>query len=155
MTEYRIKTKLACEFARIDRQQFNEAVASGLYRCAPLTVRGSTRIFSVDDTIALFIFGRLMRMGFGLREASHIACELLWVFNKDEAKAKYDTAPIAVWVEGLSGMRHAMMTGRALPASVSGIGSIIGGVSFDIPEIRKLINKLAAEEEGILGEDDE
>ncbi len=155
MTKMRIRTKLACEFARVDRQQFNEAVANGLYQCAPPTSRGSSRLFTIDDVTALFIFGRMIRMGFGIREAAHIACEMRSQFDETHPGADLNERPLAIWVETVRGARHVMMSARSLPMSIgSGVGPVIGSIAFDVLSIRNHIGQLIQDETSIIGDDD-
>jgi hypothetical protein len=72
----RIKTALACEMAELDRDRFNEAVAAGHYPCAPETRPGSSRIFSVDDCVALYIYARLIDDGIPPSRAGGMICEV-------------------------------------------------------------------------------
>lgn len=75
-----IKTKLtttaACRVARIDRDRFNEAVAAGIFPCAPRTVPGRARLFDPDDMIALWLFRELLDDGFNKERAGIIACSV-------------------------------------------------------------------------------
>lgn len=48
----------ACQIAGIPRQRFNEYVAAGDYPCAPATVMGKARRFTVNDTVCLYLFAR-------------------------------------------------------------------------------------------------
>lgn len=48
----------ACRIAGIARQRFNEFVASGDYPCAPPTIAGKARSFSLADVVALYVFAR-------------------------------------------------------------------------------------------------
>lgn len=77
MLNNRFKIKTACSIASVDRQQFNEAVSKGFYRCAPGTTQGSTRVFDTFDLLALMIFGRLMRFGLSSKDAGQLACEAI------------------------------------------------------------------------------
>lgn len=73
----RAKTGLAVEIAKVDRDRFNEAVAAGHYPCAPRTLRGTTRLFEVEDVVALWVYGRLIDEGVPPRNAGSIVCDLL------------------------------------------------------------------------------
>jgi len=73
----RAKTALAVEIAQVDRDRFNEAVAAGHYPCAPHTLRGTTRLFEVDDVVALWVYGRMIDDDVPPRRAGRIVCELL------------------------------------------------------------------------------
>lgn len=74
MTKLRATTALAADICHIDRQRFNEAVASGFYPCAPETVAGRPRFFDVSDLLALRIYGHHLREGVTPRHAGHAAC---------------------------------------------------------------------------------
>lgn len=76
MTKLRATTALAADIARIDRQRFNEAIASGFYPCAPETIAGRARTFDLNDLIALTIYGHLLREGVTPRHAGTAACGL-------------------------------------------------------------------------------
>lgn len=78
---YRFKTMKACELAMVDRQKFNESVMNGFFECAPETVKGSARIFDVDQVAALTVFGQLLRLGLSPKYAGNIACEVYWRFK--------------------------------------------------------------------------
>lgn len=70
------RTAVATEIAMVNRQRFNEAVAEGFYPCAPKTVRGATRVFDVNDIVALRVYGRLLDEGMIPRAAGQMACDL-------------------------------------------------------------------------------
>ncbi|MEM6413184.1 MAG: hypothetical protein AAF720_00820 [Pseudomonadota bacterium] len=68
-----LSSKLACRVAGIDRDRFNEAICTGQYLCAPRVVRGGTRRFNREDTIALCVYGHLIRNQTGREVAGKIA----------------------------------------------------------------------------------
>ncbi|HEX2529811.1 MAG TPA: hypothetical protein VHL31_26410 [Geminicoccus sp.] len=70
------RTPVATRIARVDRQRFNEAVAGGLYPCAPSTVSGTPRIFDVNDIVILVVWSELLKEGLPPRKAGGIACGL-------------------------------------------------------------------------------
>ena len=76
LPKFKARTALATRIARVDRQRFNEAVAEEFYPCAPQTVRGSSRVFDVNDIVALWVYGRLVEEGMIPRKAGAVACEL-------------------------------------------------------------------------------
>ena len=69
-----IRTRKACDIAGIDSARFNEMVHAGQYKCAPETRPGSARIFNLDRTVALKIFGDLLSMSLAPDQAGYIAC---------------------------------------------------------------------------------
>ena len=72
----RVKTALACEMAQLNRDRFNEAVAANFYPCAPETRPGSSRIFSIEDCVALYIYARLIDDGVPPNRAGAMICEV-------------------------------------------------------------------------------
>ncbi len=73
----KITTIAACRIANVDRQRFNEYVAGGDYQCAPPTIAGRARRFDENDTIALWVFGKLIYGGMKPLSAGFLACQLL------------------------------------------------------------------------------
>jgi hypothetical protein len=67
----------AMRVAGIDRIKFNEAIADGFYRCAPATSPGRERVFDSIDIIGMFVFGRLVAIGFSARYAGNYASEVV------------------------------------------------------------------------------
>lgn len=71
---FKLTTVAACRAVDMDRQRFNEFVASGDYPCAPETIPGRSRLFEEADLIALFIFAREMERGTKVAMAGKFAC---------------------------------------------------------------------------------
>lgn len=76
MIDLKARTALATDIAMVNPMRFNEAVADGFYPCAPETVRGSTRVFDVNDIVVLRTYGRLTDEGLPPRSAGPMACGL-------------------------------------------------------------------------------
>ena len=76
-----VRTRKACEIAGIDSARFNEMVHARHFPCAPETRPGSARIFSLDRTVALKIFGDLLSMSFAPDRAGQIACSAYRLFS--------------------------------------------------------------------------
>lgn len=76
MPEPRARTSLATQIARVDRTKFNDVVSDGFYPCAPPVGRGTARVFSVNEIVALTVFGRLLEEGVSARQAGPAACGL-------------------------------------------------------------------------------
>lgn len=74
LTKLKARSGLAAEIAGIDIKQFNDAVADGFYPCAPQTMRGKSRVFDVNDILALFIYRDLINQGMVPRHAGDYAC---------------------------------------------------------------------------------
>jgi len=89
VSNFRFKIKLACSIANVDRQQFNEAVSKGFYRCAPTTAKGATRMFDIFDMLALMVFGQLLQQhNQSAKEAGELACEAYGVLRECANKTK-------------------------------------------------------------------
>lgn len=75
-----VRTKKACEIARVDPDRFNDMVHAGHFPCAPETRPGSVRIFDLDQTVALKIFGNLLSMSVAPDRAGQISCAAYRLF---------------------------------------------------------------------------
>lgn len=73
----------ACALARVDNKRLNEAVAKGLYPCAPAARRGSARKFTEDDVVALFVYARLLEQEIPQRLAGQVACQVRSKIEED------------------------------------------------------------------------
>jgi hypothetical protein len=80
----RAKSKTACEIARIDPLRLNEAIHAGFYPCAPETRPGSSRVYDVDQIVALRIYGVLLGLSLSAERAGYIACEAYGLYNGRE-----------------------------------------------------------------------
>lgn len=76
MPDPRARTSLATQIARVDRTKFNDVVSDGFYPCAPPVGRGTARVFSVNEIVALTVFGQLLEEGVSARQAGPVACGL-------------------------------------------------------------------------------
>lgn len=68
-------TAAACRIARIERQKFNDVMATGDYTCAPTAQAGYPRVFELKDLIALYLFARLNERGRTVKQAALVACQ--------------------------------------------------------------------------------
>jgi hypothetical protein len=75
-----VRTKKACEIARVEPARFNEMVHAGHFPCAPETRPGSARIFDLDQTVALKIFGDLLSISISPDRAGLISCTAYRLF---------------------------------------------------------------------------
>lgn len=75
-----VRTREACEIAKVDPARFNEMVHAGYYPCAPATRPGSARIFDLDQTVALKIFGNLLSLSVAPERAGKITCAAYELF---------------------------------------------------------------------------
>ena len=69
-----IPVSRAMKLADVDPIRFNEAIGRGHYRCAPETKTGVGREFTYGQMVALYVFGRLIKLKFSAREAAAYAC---------------------------------------------------------------------------------
>ncbi|MBC7158635.1 MAG: hypothetical protein H5U21_01110 [Porphyrobacter sp.] len=125
----KLTTQRACRIARLNRDRFNEFVASGAYPCAPETVPGRARLFDPDDILALCLFRDLSDDGFDARTAGRLACEIAAC-----AKANPEEPAIALVYTYFS-------TPRAYPASTVPPPSEWDGALFapEKTDIRKVL----------------
>lgn len=146
----KFRTQAACRIARISPQRFNEAVAAGNYPCAPEVARGSTRVFTESDLIALFFYGQLLEQGFPPRLAGQYACRVSAVLDRvpDENEVVVIRSEIGK-IEGLAGS----LLEETPKASSAGL--VLQRFIFDVENARKIIRKEIAEELSVIGEDDE
>lgn len=78
-----VGTVEACNIAGVDRARLNEAIAAGLYPCAPPTTSGKERRFAVEDVAALCVYSGLnMALGVPLNKAGYKAAEFRELFLK-------------------------------------------------------------------------
>lgn len=153
MKNYRFKTSLACDIAGVDRAQLNEVISGGYYGCAPAAAKGATRIFSVEQTVTLFIFGHMVRLGISARKAAEWACLLDWEVQQLNGEDGF--VSILHDVYGLRTV-HTFENGRSIPVAISGRGLTGSALAFDVGAIRKQIIARGDEEfsSPVLGDDD-
>lgn len=155
---------LACKIVQLDRLKFNDAVASGLYPCAPATKPGSSRIFDEDGLIPLYFFARLTEFGVTTAVAGRIACDIA-----SSARAKgAEKAERIVFVRGTDNVFCALVFPKNSPKNsdtydpeheekgiqYAGIGRVIFTVEFYVKHVRKIIGEALAYEGSILGRED-
>ena len=162
----RVRAALACRIVNLDRVKFNDAVASGTYPCAPMTMKGSARIFTEEQLLPLFFFARLTEFGIPTGRAGQLACEMASAASSDYA----EPADRITFVQG-------MMSNFFTPSKIKvqssseikvnydpehethdkhyGAGRIIFSIDFYIKHVREIIAERIEYERSILGEDDE
>lgn len=139
-----VRTKKACEIAGIDPARFNEMVHIGYFPCAPETRPGAARIFDLDQTVALKIFGELLSMPVAPERAGHISCSAYQLFagrqNVERVVCRRDA--FGEWiVEQESPMPHMTMSSAVR-------------IVIDISELREQVgDQLEWEEKFGRGED--
>jgi len=149
----KLTTKAACRVAGLDRDRFNEHVASGAFPCAPDTVRGRARLFDPDDMIALFLFREFLDEGTDAKTAGKLACEIAHCarFNPDE--------PTIALVYTYFHNPQAFPA-SAVPESSTWDDVLFSGtdirkvLTYRIGKLRKMIAHYTEEERSIIGEDD-
>ncbi|MEO1192389.1 MAG: hypothetical protein AAFY02_11575 [Pseudomonadota bacterium] len=155
-TPVKVRSKTAMEFARVDRQRFNDMVAAGKFPCAPRTARGQVRLFEVNDIVTLYIFGRLCDLGLTPPAAAHYACRF-------DDKIKHNPEEKIFWY-----LRDRQLSGPALvvphsrykdwaasdsPHSFGPIGQVGFRFSFDVRAIRDEIIEAIEEMKSTIGYD--
>ena len=123
---YKYRGATACQVTGIDKQRFNEAVASGRYPCAPTVRKGGTRTFTEDDIIALFVYARLIEQEIPPRVAGDIACAVRSKLEEDPS------------VEEIRIPRYSEI-GTHPPSKAGDEFSVHVHMSFDIAGIRAAI----------------
>jgi hypothetical protein len=155
MPGFKARSPLAMRIANVDRQKFNEAVSAGHYGCAPETNRGSSRIFSEDDLVGLYVFGRLLDIGMGTRAAGSFACKF-----KEKTESHPEEASI-VFVKGMSGAAHFFLGSEYNPKAAEegktylGSSPVSFSINFHLGNIRSFIRRELEDEGKILGRDDD
>lgn len=150
----KLTTVAACRVAGLDRDRFNEHVASGAYTCAPATTPGRARLFDPDDMVALFLFRSLMDDGFNAKRAGEIACTVALAarIHPEERSISY--------VESYFPGGHAFPSAQ-VPNAENWDTTLFSGTdirkvtTFRIGKLREMIAHYTEEERAIIGPDDE
>ncbi len=156
MTNYPVKltTALACRVARLDRDRFNEAVAAGLFTCAPATVAGRARLFGPTDMIALYLYRELLEDGYTRERAGRMACSV------GEAAKQYPDATAISFVETYLQNHGQAFPSSDVPAPDQWDTTLFSGTdirkvtTFRIGKMRNLIAHYTAEETSTFGNED-
>jgi hypothetical protein len=129
------KTSTACEIAGISAAKFNGLIATGEYPCPPPTVAGSTRIFEIDDIVALFIFARLLDHGFKSKIAGRFACKARYVA---ECYPNQDQVTFA-W--NMNGLVSPVAPDADLADGYISGGPVMFKVTWDFRNIRQIVQR--------------
>jgi hypothetical protein len=168
MSNLRIRAALACRLVNLDRVKFNEAVAAGAYPCAPITVKGSARLFDMDQLLGLFFFARLMEFGFSAGRAGYLACEVA----NHAARETYREADRVILLRSydletfVASVEIALYSGNDKKVIYDpdhekhgthfpGLGRIIMTMEFYIAHVRKILADAVERERNILGTEEE
>lgn len=117
MTRIKVSSTVAAQIAGINKQRFNEAVAAGYYGCAPRTAPGKTRMFDVDDVLALNVYRHLTDEGVIPAKAGPMACELLNLMREFPGRDR--------WLQVRDGFgRNWWMPAEQLPADAEFISGV-------------------------------
>jgi len=127
-----IRTKKACKIARIDPSRFNEMVHAGHFPCAPETRPGSARIFDLDQTVALRIFGSLLSMAVAPERAGYISCA---AYSRFAGRSEISQITYLVNSNGEWRMDATSHSQLGMPPSLC--------LTFDISELREQVGDLA------------
>lgn len=149
----KLTTKAACRVVGLDRDRFNEHVASGAYACAPNTVPGRARLFDPDDMIGLWLFKEFLDEGTDAKRAGSLACEIALC-----AKTNPEASAISVVYTYFPGF-HAYPS-ESVPDVSEWETVLMSGtdirkvLTYRIGKLRKMIAHYTEEERSIIGEDD-
>lgn len=156
MTNFPIKlrTGTACAVARLPRDRFSEAVASGLLPCVPQTTPGKARAFDPDDMLALWYYRELVEDGYTRERAGRVACAIAF-----RARMAPDAAAIS-YVEDYFTGHGAAYRAEDVPdhskwdVAVLNESDIRKVTTFNVAKARKLIAHYTAEALSVQGSED-
>ena len=151
------RTAAACRIARLDRQKFNDLMASGEYTCAPRTTAGVPRVFEKPDLIGLYIFARLTEKSWTVRQASDVVCQIVSKLRDAAMNDRELPEPVAIANSELG------TTFTAEGKDVNPYASHFGGGGkaheilytefWNITNVLRSVDQGLAEENRIVGED--
>lgn len=167
MPKVRIRAQLACSIVGLDRLRFNDAVASGIYPCAPGTRAGSARVFSEDELLPLFFFARLTDFGLSASRAGYLACKMA-SFAQQESVRDSDRiillvgtknecfeGAVTVYPESLQQTpKHYDPHHESRGVYYGGLGRVVFSVEFYVAHVRQIISDAIEVERNTLGDDD-
>jgi hypothetical protein len=154
----RVTTKLAMRIAGLDPLRFNEAVAGGIYQCAPRTVPGKARTFTETDLHGLYYFARLMEGGFENARAGEIACGLVAFLlehqtdDKPFSRVVYVVSRVRRFFVSAHEFEKMEKTGKEFNATG---GGAVYSIKFELDFVRERIREAIEEERSIIGERDD
>ena len=135
--EYKFRTKLACEIAKIDPLRLNESIAAkDGYKCAPETRPGVAREFGEFDLIALHLFRFLTNMGYSQSLASMYACAV-----KNKLGQAYRVLPDRFDFPLNPFPDEGIACSAEDPTTFEHSGNLVSmaTISFSIPVLRKMV----------------
>ncbi len=150
----KLRTGTACKVARLDRDRFNEAVASGLLACVPETTAGRARVFDPDDMLALWYYRELIEDGYTREKAGRVACAIAF-----RAKLEPKAAAITYVEDYFTGHGDAY-NAKDVPDHADWDTALFSGsdirkvTTFRIGKARRMIAYYTAEELSVQGSDD-
>lgn len=150
----KLRTGTACKVARLDRDRFNEAVASGLLPCVPETTAGRARVFDPDDMLALWYYRELIEDGYIREKAGRVACAIM-----HRAKLDPDAETISYVENYFQGAGDAYRADQ-VPDHSEWATAVLSGTdirkitTFNVGKTRQLIAHYTAEELSIQGTED-
>lgn len=139
------RTKLACRIAGLDSLRLNEAVHAGRYPCAPPTRAGASRVFDIDDIVALCVYRHLTEE-ISTEHAGYFTAQILNEFR--------DKPGVSTVYRITGANRASFWTADApKPDAVYGVGKPIAWMGFNIKALREMVIAELEEEDQIKGED--
>jgi hypothetical protein len=156
VTKLRARASLACRIVDLDRVKFNDAVASGIYPCAPGTLRGSARIFDEEALLPLYFFARLTDFGIHASKAGRLACEMASYARSDHAALSPRIICVVSEIDTFfAAEKITMPDGTVKIFDRNESQRTAFSIDFHVANVRKLIADRLEEERNILGEDDD
>lgn len=143
------RTKTACRVVDIDRQKLADLIASEDYPCAPATSAGVSRVFEIDDMVALYLFARLNERGLPAKLAGAIACRVREGMQNDPSADRIVIGRAVSGASGMTSFEHWNPEGKevnpGMPLMVTEI--------YDVRNIRTLVRAGLEREARVLGDD--
>lgn len=103
----RIRAPLACRMVRFDRDRLNEASARGETPFLPSALPGRTRLLTIPEVVALFIYARLVESDVGSKTAGRVATDVVEIAR---SIAGHEADVGVSIMHSLTGYRHAGVT---------------------------------------------
>lgn len=151
MTVRKLRQKAACRVAGYDSDRLNEYIADQTYDCAPSTVPGRARLFTEEDTVALYYFAKFVDKFRRPRDAAREACLI------HQGLRQYPDATTLSVIEPHAGSAHIAAPGEAAVSDPHGYTtggmSIFATRSYNVGHARRFVAHGFDEEFSTAGED--
>lgn len=92
MPEHQIPTRIAVRLARLNRLKLNEAISKGWLKGMNMPGKGTTRLFTLNQVIALHVFADLLAIPMKAIQAARIASNVLVILNTNPAEERLNVS---------------------------------------------------------------